>query len=53
MQATGFLEELAAIRTRTHALLALVPDDEGFLWQQAPARMPAVAAEQVSAGQRG
>lgn len=33
MQTTGFLEELAAIRQRTHALLAQVPDDEGFLRQ--------------------
>lgn len=33
MQTTGFLEELAAIRGRTHALLARVPDDERFLWQ--------------------
>lgn len=33
MQTTGFLEELAAIRRRTHALLARVPDEEAFLRQ--------------------
>jgi hypothetical protein len=33
MQTTGFLEELAAIRRRTGALLAQVPDDEAFQWQ--------------------
>lgn len=33
MQTTGFLEELAAIRRRTDALLARVPGEEAFLWQ--------------------
>lgn len=33
MQTTGFLEELGAIRRRTHALLARVPDETAFLWQ--------------------
>lgn len=33
MQTTRFLEELEAIRARTHALLARVPDDEAFLRQ--------------------
>ena len=33
MQTTRFLEELAAIRRRTAALLAQVPGDEMFQWQ--------------------
>lgn len=33
MQTTGFLDELAAIRRRTDALLARVADDEAFHWQ--------------------
>ena len=33
MQTAGFLDELAAIRRRTHALLARVSDEQTFQWQ--------------------
>lgn len=32
-QTSAFLEQLAAIRARTQALLASVPDDAAFVWQ--------------------